>query len=93
MHFTAITLGMLSAAAGLVAAWFWYQCSLVRPIPVWPNAAATVPDGGDVTALMMGGTAVLVALTEAGRLNGIAARWIAASVLLGVFSNTIGCYQ
>jgi hypothetical protein len=78
-----ISLALLSSAAGLVAAWFWYRSSQVPAVPPWAAVGGIEP--GDPDLARSGWIAALLESTqEAGRLNKVAALWTAASVALGV---------
>lgn len=72
-------------ATGILAAVYWLRASKV-PIdyngPKWPNGWP-IESGDPVLHNMNWTTATMQSVREAGRLNAIAARWTAASVVLG----------
>jgi hypothetical protein len=88
MKMVTVVLALLALIAGLKAAWHWYQSSLVAP-----NVEAG--DGGKYAYEISQIKTVLSILSAASRsadLNKIAARWTAASVVLGGASNIAGTF-
>jgi hypothetical protein len=88
VRFVAIGLAIAALAAGLVAARYWYQSSVVKIDPAWQMEIR-----GPVDKNIMGWVSgVMIAFTTASRLNRKAALWTAASVVLGAVSAVIGAW-
>jgi len=84
-----ILLATVSLGTGLVAAYYWNKASRVHVMPFWEANGSLEPM--DPTR---SNTEWIVAQMEttrrSGRLNAIAARWTAVSVLLGGIASIAG---
>ena len=75
-----VIFNLLTAAVGMVAAWYWYRSSKV-PYPGKLHGVA--PIGGPVT---INTNPLLAAVQEGARLNKLAARWSAVAAFLVALS-------
>jgi hypothetical protein len=83
-----IGLAVCSVIFGLIAAFYWYQSSIVKPDPGWSveNPEPVVPE----IKHMVWNSAILTAVTTAADLSKIAAIWTALSVALGGAASIVG---
>lgn len=93
MHYVVtISLTVLTAIAGLIAALYWRSASKV--LPLHPYQDIELADGTPGNTLYAPGedwvSPLREAFADAGRLNTIAALWTAISVGLGVASGLSG---
>lgn len=73
----------LTCIAGCVSAWLWLAASKVQTIPAWAQGASRF-EPVDQQLSQAGWTAGILQAAERGaRLNARAARWSAATALLG----------
>jgi hypothetical protein len=86
---TCITMALAVAAlvTGLIAAWKWYAASRIQPKPGWRMEPVE-----PVLSNMGWTSATLEAFDKAGHLNGRAALWTAASVVLSALSAVAGAW-
>ena len=93
MKYFSIALAIAALTAGLKAAWEWYKSSKITPDPAWPlDPTGTLPmqPADPVQTQNDWIVATIKALNEAGRLNAVAARWTAVSVVLAAASAIFG---
>jgi hypothetical protein len=83
-----IGLAVCSLVFGLIAAYYWYQSSIVKADPGWTsqNPEPVVPE----IRQMVWNSAILKAIQISSDLNKTAAIWTALSVGLGGLSSIIG---
>jgi|ERR1700722_16154153 hypothetical protein len=74
---TAVLAALLALVFGLRAAWLWYQSSLVKPEPEGPE-----PVVAEIRN-MWWQSAQIEAADRSAELNGRAAKWTAAAVVVG----------
>lgn len=89
VKYVEVLLAVGGGIAGLVAAGYWLKASAVQIEPIWSKYGGVEPG---VHSHSQDGWIVgmLEAATESARLNKIAARWTAATVVLGAISALIG---
>jgi hypothetical protein len=89
MKYVSIGIAVLSLGAGLIAAWYWYKASRVHILPFWRTDTGVMEplDVGQSNAAWI--VAQLQTTQTSGRLNGIAALWTAAAVILGGISSIV----
>ena len=91
MKWLVLTLAVLSAAAGLIAARYWWKASKVFVIPMWEQGGRMEPVDPQQAS-----TQWIVALSQSflkgGGLNKIAAGWTAAAVALSAVSAVISAW-
>jgi hypothetical protein len=86
MRYLALAFALAALATGLVAAWYWYQSSVVGVVPNVDKA----PRGGMAEASGPWVAGSIDSIRAAGALNKRASLWTAFSVFLGTISNLIG---
>ena len=92
MKILAFLLGMSSAAAGLYAAWLWWQASRVEIDPMWDNVSTFEHvDIGQSNATWI--VAGMRASARSGKLNRSAARWTALAVMLSALVSVCALLQ
>ena len=80
-------LTLLAAAAGFVAAYYWYRSSKVPTNPTW------ITEPGEELNSQAGWIAgMMQASAEAARLNAVAAMWTGISVVLAVLSSIAAAF-
>jgi len=84
MRVLAIVLALLALACGLRAAYLWYQSSLIKPEPDGPEPVV------EELRNMWWQSAQISAADRSAALNGRAAKWTAAAVVLGAASAVCG---
>jgi hypothetical protein len=86
MHIAAVVVQLLAAAAGLLAAYLWWQSAQVKlePIP-------SLDEGGEdgAIAFQTADTLLHLDLPKQGKLNSKAAIWTAASVGLQALATVL----
>lgn len=89
MNYIAIGLASLSAIAGLVGAYLWYQASRVEIIPLWAELGHMEPvDPIQAQSHWLHGQ--MSANAKSSKLNCRAAIWTACAVVLGAASTLAG---
>jgi hypothetical protein len=88
MKCVSISLAVCALVSGLVAAFYWYQSSIVKADPGWTrdNQEPVVQE----LKQMAWNSAILAASTTSADLNKTAALWTALSVALGGVANIVG---
>jgi hypothetical protein len=88
MGYLSIATAVAAAVCGLIAAHYWYKSSAVEFSPDWAfePVIEELKNIGRFAAIMKG-----VAISS--KLNGLAARWTAASVIFSVFSVIAGAWK
>jgi hypothetical protein len=88
MKCISIGLAVCSLVFGLVAAFYWYRSSTVKPDPGWTreNPEPVVPE----IRQMVWNSAILTAVTVSADLNKLAAIWTALSVALAGAASIFG---
>jgi hypothetical protein len=87
MRCVSIGLAVCGLVSGLVAAFYWYQSSIVKVDPGWTeNPEPVVPD----LRQMAWNSAVLTAITKSADLNKTASLRTALTVALGGAASIIG---
>lgn len=79
-----VSLEILSAAAGLYAAYCWWDASSAKIDPGW----RTEPGEGDMVQAQWT-TGIMKSIVASARLNKRASIWTALAVLLGAISNIL----
>lgn len=82
----AVIAALLALAFGLRAAWLWYQSSQVKPVPEGPEPV--VPE----LRAIWWQSAQIDAADRSAELNGRAAKWTAAAVVVGAIANVAGAF-
>lgn len=84
-----VSLAVGGGIAGLISARYWLRASVIQVKPIWSKHGGVEPG---VHSLSQDGWmfGMLEAATESARLNKIAARWTAATVVLGAISALVG---
>lgn len=84
-----VLLAAAGGIAGLVSARYWFKASAIPVEPIWSKYGGVEPGvhSASQDGWMFG---VLEAATESARLNKIAARWTAATAMLGAISALVG---
>jgi hypothetical protein len=82
----AVIAALLALVFGLRAAWPWYQSSLVKPEPQGPE-----PVVAEIRN-MWWQSAQIDAAARSAELNGRAAKWTAAAVVVGAIANVAGAF-
>lgn len=93
MTTTLIVLSTVMFVVGSIAVYYWYKASKVMVKPMWE-------EGGTLVEIPMTNhskwlTAIYIGTEKAGRLNKIAARWTAVSVMLSAvvsLISSLGCH-
>jgi len=80
-----VAIAVLAFVTGMIAAWYWYRASSVPTDPGWYRDDRAEPAIHSLTQDAWI-TAMLQSASESARLNGIAARWTALTVVLTVIS-------
>jgi hypothetical protein len=80
----AVIAALFALVCGLRAAWLWYQSSQVKPVPEGPEPV--VPE----LRAMWWQSAQIEAADRSADLNAQAAKWTAASVVLGAVASLSG---
>lgn len=85
-----VLLGIGSAAASLVSAWFWYRSARVEVVPLWVELGQIEPVDG--TSQMYWTVAQLKAGAAVAGYNRIAAIWMVPAALLAGGSAVAGLF-
>lgn len=89
VKYVPVALAVMSLVTGLIAAYLWLLASQVNVDPGWGQNPLMEPVDDDQKS-MAWIVGMLKASTDSARLNKFAARWTAASVILGGLSSTVG---
>ncbi|WP_350015437.1 hypothetical protein ABNK63_09040 [Rhodanobacter sp. IGA1.0] len=92
MRLVEVLLAIGGCVAGLVSAGYWLKASVVPIDPIWSKQGGVEPG---VHSLSQDGwiSGMLEAALESARLNKIAARWTAATVVLAAISALVGTFS
>jgi len=90
MRLASLLFAMIGLAAGMRAAFVWMQASRLTPVPAWLVDEHSI-EPRDQTESQAGWIiGMMGTISESGRLNMVAARWTAWTVLFSALASLTG---